>query len=194
VTRRRAPAAAALVVPALVVPALVAFASVPALVHRDGPPPAHTGGLGEPSCAACHFDGELNDPAGAVDVAGVPQRYTPGARYRVRIRLTHPELERAGFEVAARFADGERAGRQAGGLRLLDEARTAVTAAGGVDYLHHTRTGSEPTAARHATWEFEWTAPAARAGAVVFHLAANAANGDDSELGDHIYTHAVRSR
>jgi len=32
----------------------------------DGPPPAHTGGFGEPTCRACHFDGDLNAEGGGL--------------------------------------------------------------------------------------------------------------------------------
>ncbi len=39
-----------------------------------------------------------------------------------------------------------------------------------------------------AHWRIRWTAPAHPRGAVVFHLAANAANDDESPLGDFIYT------
>ena len=42
--------------------------SAPLALHdvlRDAPPPAHTGGFGEPTCLTCHF-GDANDPASAV--------------------------------------------------------------------------------------------------------------------------------
>jgi hypothetical protein len=42
-------------------------------------------------------------------------------------------------------------------------------------------------------WRVEWTAPDDAAGAVIFHVAANAANGDKSESGDFIYTTEVRA-
>ncbi|MGI8989848.1 MAG: choice-of-anchor V domain-containing protein [Bryobacteraceae bacterium] len=42
------------------------------------------------------------------------------------------------------------------------------------------------------TFEFDWTPPATNAGDVVFYVAANAANGDRSPAGDHIYTSQLR--
>jgi hypothetical protein len=48
-------------------------------------------------------------------------------------------------------------------------------------------------AGRPGRWTFRWTAPADAPGrAVVFHVAANAANDDDSPLGDFIYARALR--
>ena len=41
-----------------------------------------------------------------------------------------------------------------------------------------------------AVWVLDWQAPSKKAGAVKINVAANAANGDDSEFGDLIYAHA----
>jgi hypothetical protein len=40
-------------------------------------------------------------------------------------------------------------------------------------------------------WLFRWTAPSESGGPVVFHVAANAANFDDSPLGDFIYATSI---
>jgi hypothetical protein len=103
-------------------------------------------------------------------------------------------MARAGFELAARFADAPRAGAPAGTLHAPDE-RVRVTRAGEpqVDYAHHTRPGSASPAADSAVWRVHWTAPAAGA-PVVFHLAGNAADGDESQFGDHVYTATARTR
>jgi hypothetical protein len=47
-------------------------------------------------------------------------------------------------------------------------------------------------AADTARWTVVWTAPAT-GGAVTFNAAANAANEDDSQLGDYIYTAVEKS-
>ncbi|HEX9611604.1 MAG TPA: choice-of-anchor V domain-containing protein, partial [Gemmatimonadales bacterium] len=54
----------------------------------------------------------------------------------------------------------------------------------------HTLAGTSVAAGGTGRWTFRWTAP--DAGAVAFHVAANAANDDDSPLGDFIYTHMMR--
>jgi hypothetical protein len=158
---------------------------VPALVlYEHQPPPAHTGGFGEPSCASCHFDNELNAPGGLLEIEGLPDGYTPGERYLLSIVLQRPELRRGGFQLASRFAAGEEAGSQAGALRAVDE-RVEVVEAGGVSYARHTRAGSREVEGATTRWQLEWTAPT-RGGVVSLNVAANAANGDASEFGDFI--------
>lgn len=170
--------------------ALAAGAWMPAAraLYSDRPPLAHTGGFDEASCHACHFDQPLDSPDAFARLAGLPARLEPGAVHRLRVVVGREGLGAGGFQLSARYAEGERAGTQAGVLRALD-ARTEVTtaAATGVQYLHHTKAGTVPLASDTTWWEIEWTAPAEPAsGSVVFHLAANAANGDQSEFGDLI--------
>ena len=57
-------------------------------VHRlypEEPPPAHTGGFGEPTCLQCHFDGALNEPGGELRVEGLPEAYMPGETYTLDV-------------------------------------------------------------------------------------------------------------
>lgn len=156
------------------------------MAYVDGPPPAHTGGFGEPTCQVCHFDGGLNEPGGLLLVEGLPDRYEPGAVYDLEVVLARRDLERGGFQLGARFAEGARAGQQAGTFLPVGE-RVVVDTAGGVEYLRHTRAGTAPVSPDSLRWAVAWQAPDVGAGPVAFHLAANAANGDDSEFGDFIY-------
>jgi hypothetical protein len=160
--------------------------------HREAPPLAHTGGFGEPTCAKCHWEQDLNDPAGGLAIEGLPTRFAPGAVYRFTIALRRAGIAAAGFELAARYETGPDSGRQAGTLRALDD-RAAVTVSDSnrVQYAHHVRAGTSPADPDAARWMIEWKAPAAPNGRVTFHLAANAGNDNDSELGDFIYTKRV---
>lgn len=169
-------------------------AGAPRSSHPDRPPPGHTGGFGEPTCQACHFDGPLNDEGGSLTLAGVPAAYEPGERYRIRIVLVQPGTTRGGVQLSARFARGPREGRQAGRLRPVD-GRAAVTENGepAVSYAHHTPAGTQPVATDTVRWTLEWTAPETAGEGVVFHAAANAADDDASPLGDRIYTTSARS-
>ncbi|HEX7050794.1 MAG TPA: choice-of-anchor V domain-containing protein [Longimicrobiales bacterium] len=159
----------------------------------DRPPPAHTGGFGEPTCQECHFEGEPNEPGGTLTLAGVPEAYRPGERYRITITLARSGMRRGGFELAARHASGPLEGRQAGELRPVD-ARAAVTPYGtpAVTYVHHTAAGTALETPGTARWTIEWTAPTT-GGPVIFHVAANAADDDESPFGDFIYTTSARS-
>lgn len=177
---------------AAVVTASVALLVVPprpGAAYVDDPAPGHTGGFGEPTCQTCHFGEPLNDPAGALHVQGIPARTAPGAACRLTIVLRHPGLTRGGFQLSARFADGEHAGESAGSFNTPDErSRVSRHEETGVAYAHHSPPG---TLARHPgtlRWELEWTAPVSRSGRIVFHATANASNDDDSPFGDAIYS------
>lgn len=161
----------------------------------DGPPLAHTGGFGEPTCRACHFDGDLDVEGGGLALGGIPAAYVSGEPYRITVTLRRGEMKRGGFELAVRFAEGAAAGRQAGSLRALDE-RVKVTEGtpGGVQYATQARPGVQISEAGKIEWVVEWTAPSPAEGPVVFHAAANAANGDASQFGDFVYTATQTAR
>lgn len=164
------------------------------IAFQDGPLPALTGGFGEPTCLVCHFDNPLNEPLGSVQLRGIPKSYTPGRRYAIEIAVRRPALQRGGFELSSRFAEGSRAGQQAGLLGPVDPRSQIVPSVDRrLQYLHHTKSGAETATPGEARWTVQWTAPAKPAGAVAFHLSANASNSDASPLGDFIYTSYARS-
>ena len=180
----RSIAGRALIVGAAILPAVPLVATA----FRDGPLPAFTGGFNEPTCTQCHFDNPPNAPGGTLRIEGVPPTYTPGRQYALTVSLARPGLTHGGFELASRFAEGQLAGRQAGVLSAPD-ARTRIIHSidRTVQYAQHTRVGAEG-AVGEARWRVEWTAPDRGHGDVTFHVAANASNGDESPLGDFIYT------
>lgn len=163
---------------------LVLFASANSLV------PGRTGGFGEMTCSQCHSTNPLNDPAGRLTLAGVPSTYTSGQRYLITVTVAHPQLVRAGFQIAARFEAGDNAGTLG---PLDDRAEPVPDDAGRITYLQHTAMGTEVPEPGTGQWTFEWTAPDGRM-PVTFHLAANAANGDGTPRGDFIYTATATSR
>ena len=154
--------------------------------YADGAPPGFSGGFKEDSCHACHFHAEPNSGGGRLTVEGVPATFAAGERYTLTVTLTRSGMKRAGFQLAARFAEG---GAQAGSLAPGPEEkeRIAVETAAGVQYAGHKLAGSTVSAGDAMRWTIEWTAPA-RSGAVIFHVAANAADGNESVDGDFIYT------
>lgn len=159
--------------------------------YPEAPPPAHTGGFGEPTCHACHFGSDPQPASEALELHGLPSPgYTPGESYRLTVTLTREGVGRAGFQLATRFAGGPDRGAQAGTLESSD-ARTEITAAGTppVQYIHHTRAGTALTSADTAAWSFTWTAPDSDA-PISIDVSANAANDDASEFGDYVYARA----
>jgi hypothetical protein len=121
-------------------------------------------------------------------VLGFPARFTPGRSYELRVRLRHPGLRAAGFQAAVRAGNG-RGGSDAGSLEPLDD-RVSATLHEYVTYLSQTAQGA--SAADSTEWKVSWTAPAADSVAVL-NVAANAANGDESQFGDYVYSLELRS-
>jgi hypothetical protein len=154
--------------------------------YAEGAPPGFSGGFKEDSCHACHFHEELNAAPGRITIDGVPKTFTAGEQYTLTITLTRPGMKLAGFQLAARFKD---AGAQAGTLAPgpADADRVGVESQGGVQYAGQKKVGVSLGAADAATWTIVWTAPAS-GGAVMFHVSANAANGNESADGDFVYT------
>lgn len=161
--------------------------------YSNGPPPGHTGGFGEPTCRACHAGAEFA-PVGALRL-DLPSVCAAGARYQVGVTLRDSSLRSGGFQLAARFAEGERSGEQAGTLRATDGRVAIAVGPRDVLYAQHTKEGST-VVADSATWTLEWVAPARAAGEahIAFHVAANVANDDASELGDVIHVTEQRLR
>lgn len=181
--RQRRTALAAL---ALGFPLLVAgWSGARGARYGDGPPPGFTGAFGEGTCVTCHVDAAVEKDAPGISLAGLPSAWEPGGTYRVTVRATHRGMGAAGFQLASRTG----AGVQAGAWRSVD-ARTRVTHDSGrrVVYAAHTVAGSALTARDTAAWVLEWTAPAVPHDSIIVGVAVNAANGDDSNFGDHVMT------
>ena len=166
--------------------ALVLGSAAAAPFFADGPPPARTGGFNETTCRECHRGNPLNDPAGSLTIDSLPASYEADRTYALTVVLVRPGMLTGGFQLAVRSNDAD--AQQAGTLAGVDDRTALVTAAPrSTQYLQHTRTGTGLSAADTARWTFLWRAPRG-VGPVVLHVAANAANDDNSALGDFIYT------
>ena len=158
---------------------------VPAHGYAEGAPPGFSGGFAEQSCDACHFHAAPNTGAGRLSLEGVPERFAAGEPYRITISLTHDGMTFAGFQLTARFKDD---GAQAGTFaKDSSDARVGIEAHSGVQYVGQRREGAAVAAPNASRWTVMWTAPSASR-TVVFHVAANAANGDERADGDYVYT------
>ncbi len=155
-----------------------------ACAFPDEPPVAVTGGFGEDSCHACHFDSEPDSGAGALSLQGWPERFTPGEVYPLTLHLTDPDMALAGFQLAVRFAED---GSQAGELSVPEQesARIGLLESRDVQYIH--QQGPDQASAPDIVWHIEWTAPQADQGEVLVHAASVAGDGDASQVGDQVY-------
>jgi hypothetical protein len=169
--------------------ALFAPAGSPVAGYAESAPPGFSGGFNEQTCHACHFHTALDSGPGRVTIAGIPEHFAAGERYPITVTLTRPEMKLAGFQLTARFKDG---GAQAGIFAPGpgEEARVGIDIQGDVQYANQRRKGAELTAPEMARWSLVWTAPQSP-GPVVFHVAANAANADETAEGDYIHTAAA---
>ena len=148
--------------------------------HLDGP---YTGGFGEETCRSCHFDYDLNMDGGGLSVEGLSESYTPGEMIPVTVTVQSKYLEIGGFQMSARFEDGSRAGSfQWDGNELMFTPETDDN----MQYIQHSESGTKPDSGRSVSWSFNWTAPE-DSSTVIFNVAANAGNYDDSSFGDWIY-------
>lgn len=152
----------------------------------DLPPVQHTGGFGEGNCTECHI-GNVNPAGGSVTIGNVPATYTPGAVVPLTVTISDTTGGRRlwGFQLSARFRNGQQAGSFAAGGFI------GVLSAAGVQYAEHHP--AQSLSGSGFTYTVNWTAPAdASGGDVVFDAAGNAANGDGTNSGDHIFlTEAV---
>lgn len=152
---------------------------------------AFTGGFGEETCRSCHFDYDLNSKEGALSISGIPSDLSGGEVLKIEIAVQREELGRAGFQLSARYADGTQAGKfEMGDNNYLTFSKSVPDS---LQYIQHTNKGSEPRAGNKTSWTLTWKAPKSLAGPVTFNIAANAANGDQSEFGDFIFAEEIQA-
>jgi uncharacterized protein (TIGR03437 family) len=163
---------------------------VPILVYAyaEGPPAGATGGFGEPNCTDCHTGTAVNAGGGKVTITVSAPSYTSGGTYTITVTDFDSTQRRWGFELSART----QAGMQAGTLQVGSDGLTQIVPSfNGIQYITHTlsgtRNGTRDTGSG-VSFTFTWVAPDVSAGPVVFNAAGNAANGDGTQFGDHIYT------
>ena len=159
--------------------------------YPDGAPPGFSGGFKEESCHACHFSSEPNSSSGRIAIEGVPAQFAAGEKHTLTVTLTHPSMKRAGFQLTARFKGS---GAQAGTLSpgSVEKSQVGVELQGGIQYANQKKEGASVSAPDVTRWTIEWTAPDGSV-PVVFHVSANAADGDGSANGDFVYTTSVES-
>ncbi len=150
---------------------------------------AFTGGFGEETCRSCHFDYDLNPDGGSLSVAGIPKTIDTGQSLTITITVNRKELGKAGFQLSARYPDG----RQAGHFDIKNNDRIMETKSisDSLQLVQHAGTGTDPTGPEKTHWQITWKAPDTIADTIIFNIAANAANGDQSEFGDYIYAEEI---
>jgi hypothetical protein len=174
--------------------AFLLFLAAPVLTwaNSSGAPLNTTGAPGNITCAqaGCHSTFALNSGSGRLSLAapGGVNSYTPGQTIRMRVTLEDASAARWGFNLTVRK---EGSSDFAGAVAVPSTPTPAVVAIrsdGATRFVTHSPNGTFRTQRTQASWEFDWTPPAAGTGPVRFYLAGNAANNSGDEGGDRIYT------
>jgi uncharacterized protein (TIGR03437 family) len=167
--------------------------------YATGPDPRKTGAPGDQTCAQsqCHTGTALNAGGGSISLtSSAGSTYTPGQQQTLTLTITDSRARVYGFQASARL-NSNLSGGQAGSFTagtsqivICDNGSTKGTAgcpsSSPVQFIEHNR------ALTTNTINFSWTAPAADVGPVTIYVAANAANGNNNESGDHIYTTSLK--
>lgn len=158
---------------------------------------------GELSCgnADCHnVTPNIGGGGIAISINGQPAggyNYNPGETVPVVVTISEPlpSQMRFGFQMTARTPDGcSQAGEfSVGGqdpnIFLLEDAdATPPCMPEFIQFPTHSFAKFRNAGTGPITYGVNWTAPASDIGPIVFAAAGNAANGDDEETGDNIYT------
>ena len=153
-----------------------------ASVLSSGAPAGRTGAPGDLTCAdaGCHVSNPVNTGDGSAIITG-PSTYTPGTTVDLVVKATKPGALRFGFQITARDANG----MMAGAWEITEGTQFADF---GLATAYLTHTSFAPRATDTYQWSIKWTPPATSVGDVTFYAAVNAANGDDTNFDDFIYT------
>jgi uncharacterized protein (TIGR03437 family) len=185
-----------------------AFLPAPAWAHNNPQPDnfaVYTGDsrFSDSTCADCHTAGNSGNVKLSFNGNSSATSYTPGATIPIQITVTDTGGGRNvwGFELATRFANGKQAGTLAVTNVGCPSSNTNCTALlgsifsppaqPGLTLITHNNVVAQPGTT--FTFSVNWTAPAASTnpGTIYFSAAGNAANGDDTDEGDRIYTTEV---
>jgi uncharacterized protein (TIGR03437 family) len=175
------------------------FAAIPIRLYADaaGPPPGFSGVPGEfGTCAVCHSGGSGSGSVNVTFPNGLT--YAPGVSQNLVVTVADPSQRRWGFQLTARQSSSTstEAGTFSPGADGFTQTvcatsvtiGPAVCSSSTVEYIEHTLAGTRNGTTGSVTFQFTWTPPPTNSGNLTFYVAANAANGDGSPAGDHIYT------
>ncbi|MBL0064896.1 MAG: T9SS type A sorting domain-containing protein [Bacteroidetes bacterium] len=142
-----------------------------------------TGSPGEGTCTSCHGDFALNSGGGSVSISGITGGvYTPGTTYNMSITVARTGSTVFGLDCEALNASNTNAGT----LVITNSAETQIKMSGVKSNVVHQLDGGF-TSNTH-TFNFNWVAPAAGAGAVTFYFTGLAGDYQGDEGGDYVYS------
>lgn len=176
-----------LVLITFLIAAVLIFSTSDVKTNIIQPPSARTGAPGELTCGTsdCH-NNTPNSGSGSVAIAFSDPglKYVPGNTYDITVTVEEAAQVRFGFELTSLDVENI----QAGSFAEIN---------GGSDISFPLATNGRLYASHHnasalKVWTFNWIAPITNVGIVTFYAAGNAANGNNLNTGDHIYTTSLQ--
>lgn len=124
------------------------------------------------SCQSCHFDQAPDLQSESIHLEGLAEDILPGKTYALTLRFDAGAAVTAGFMMRASTGDFRSVDpmTQVSGSQIRSTAAAALSSQDG------------------AVWRFLWEAPRSTpADRIIFDIAVNGANDDQSALGDQIH-------
>lgn len=170
---------------------VLSFVTLTSTELNDNGKAGATGSPGESTCnqSGCHTGVGVNSQGGELtfDIPGMTNwEYTPGETYTVNVTMAQAGRSLFGIGLECLQANGDNAGTLTPGTGTQIKNKT-VSGFSRKNIVHTLNGGAS---ANSHTWTFTWTAPSTDIGDVTFYMACNAANGNDSDTGDHIYSYS----
>ena len=145
-----------------------------------------TGAPGEGDCSACHSGVPVNsDSKGFIQITIDSSNglYIPGKVYNVHVLVAHSLRNRFGFALTTRVVNPiEHVGS------FISDPASGTT--NRTDYIAHRREST--TANQQKKWSFKWKAPDTATQDITFYAAGVAANANNDNTGDVVYTTQVK--
>lgn len=168
----------------LVALALMAFtfgkgADIFSGMSSSGAPAGYSGdpANGNKNCTNCHSGSDAQSQAGWI-TSDIPETgYVPGTTYTITSTAEGEGISKFGFQISPQNSEGIILGTL---VNTNDETKLVS----GTKYVTHTSAGNSGSDSK--TWSFDWTAPEAGSGEVVFYGAFNLANNNGGSSGDDI--------
>ncbi len=148
------------------------------VLNGDADALSNGGGAPDATGCSCHNITTPEDANSTIEVKTLGDTtvttYQNGQTYKVIVAITKPSKTKYGFAL-----------RASSGTLTVRSGSTATQKIS--TYITHTGTGNTFTSGT-AQWETRWTAPATGTTAVLLTALFNAANGNNSETGDQIFS------
>lgn len=159
----------------------------PGFGKRDGTEPGFTGSPGDTlkNCTFCHGGTAVPSDESWISSNVPAEGYTPGATYTIKAINIEFGATRFGFQVSPQALNGDLLGT----LVVTDTTRTKLV--GNDKYITYRSGGVDGVDS--LSWTFDWIAPAAGTGDVVFYGAFNS-NFNGHKGGDHTYLSTLTVR